>query len=1337
LNTAAFLLFEKTIFQWSHFEHTPFFLIIIIIFFSMKRGRVLDENPPTLFEELGELNNTVPLKKATHSPPPEKAKKSYNVYDPNDFGNPDDPNVDELVYEEELLDEEDALNAVDPMFLRAHETISKHAEDKKKKRFGRQLETVGDLEDFYGEEPDELFKKQEEDKRFNPNWDFHDASFRVKGQPAPSGAHLRPEIDQNVGTGDYTYYYQHTETTYALNEEGKPEIRHWGVDADGHSVLTRVKNFYPYFYFEGDEFTDIELIRKNLELHLSRTVPNRRGQPKVFKHILHVAEIEGRSICGYHKDEPLKRMFRMIMARPSFVAIARKSLDYGNRAVVSRSYPTYEANVPFELRYMVDTNLYGCQWTKLLSGRYERVDEDSSISNAQYEFVVDHLKKPLEPVAEDEREAQKLPPIGPMRLLSYDIEVFRKEAGFPTPDKNPVVNICCALSVTGKGIVDRVVFVLKPKLADGSWGTHNPIPGSTVYEFEDERHLLLAFSQYIQDCDPDGLTGWNTSSFDMPYLAGRAKANNILEHFMSFSRIRNKTVWLRERIFQSKAYGAKKNTELVCEGRFDFDGLIFMLRGQMKKYRSYTLNNIASEVLKDTKLDVDYSQIPILYESEDDADRTRLAHYCLKDSELPLQILDKLMAVVDGVEQARVTGVTFKWLLSKGQGVKTFSKLLRDKEQNEYVPTLSPRSSTGDTAGGYVEEPRRGWYPMPVITLDFSSLYPSIMIAYNICYSTKVSRRWAKTNLKDDDYWSPFPAIDGGKETDFVFVKKHIREGILPKMLDGLLSARRNVKGMMKKVDENLEALLHSVLNGRQMALKVVCNSVYGFLKAFILRDKDLMSAVTSYGRNMIYKVKEVIERDFQDREVIDVEACEKLGIDPEVEPKEGEKDLRPLRRLSAFIVYGDTDSVMVCFGDLEGKKKNRPKPKQQSLHNLWGKRERIEVEYDKNAPRSAGSDAIEPKYVILRQMIELGKEMAAKCTAEFEAPNSLTFETIKLRGGWLNKKRYFALEIEKFFEGERMVDAIKRASISVKGLEGKRRDNAFINSATQNECIRILLKENDIPKIERFIVSRITDLLMGRVDISELVITKGLSKTDEQYAKGGSKQQHVELKKRMAKRSKFTGEVVPDTGDRVPFIIKAASNNKKSSKGAEKASELSEHPLFAQRNGVPINTHYYINKQIWPAVSRIMTCVYEPERCPDIKSAMGDKKKETLKVYKRFFAPGCEHMRNKKQKTTGDFGIGKHTHILPKCLGCGSRLKNPDAACCDFCGTEKVRQKLETLKTAQEQTRDAAWDICRKCQGGSFNKVTCSNLTCKNFFHREQTLIDMEDLCTKLKRFN
>jgi len=456
------------------------------------------------------------------------------------------------------------------------------------------------------------------------------------------------------------------------------------------------------------------------------------------------------------------------------------------------------------------------------------------------------------------------------------------------------------------------------------------------------------------------------------------------------------------------------------------------------------------------------------------------------------------------------------------------------------------------------------------------------------------------------------------------------------------------------------------------------------------------MAAVTSYGRNMIYDVAKVIETEFQDNDVVDVEACKKLGLDPEEEeptPWAPEYDPRPRTRTKAFIVYGDTDSVMVNFGK-----------------------------------------------IILADVIRLGTAAAERCTAMMEKPNKLVFEAVKLRSLYLNKKRYAALQIEKYIKGERMVDAIKRAAVVVKGLEGTRRDNAPIGSDTQNEVIDILLREGDETKAEAHVISVITDLLMNRVDMSKLVITKGLSKTTEQYEKGGTKQQHVELQKRMRKRSKFTGEAVPETGDRVPFVM--IDDGDKNSK----ACSRSEDPKYALEHGLTIDTNYYLDKQIWPAVARVFTGVYQPKYCVMVDSGMPQKDKERLDVYKRFFAPNLDHMLSKKFKRvkTGKedapkSSIAHFAQVLPRCLSCHVQLraKEKNNPCCTECDEQQTRVRIEQEYEEKKKAKEAAWDTCRKCQGGGWERVTCSNVGCDNFFHRDQTIIDLEDICTDVKRFD
>lgn len=129
---------------------------------------------------------------------------------------------------------------------------------------------------------------------------------------------------------------------------------------------------------------------------------------------------------------------------------------------------------------------------------------------------------------------------------------------------------------------------------------------------------------------------------------------------------------------------------------------------------------------------------------------------------------------------------------------------------------------------------------------------------------------------------------------------------------------------------------------------------------------------------------------------------------------------------------------------------------------------------------------------VTLADCARLGALAAKLCTAEFEPPNSLTFETIKLRSIFLNKKRYTALEIERIIPGEHIKDAIVRGKVSIKGLEGKRRDNAPIGSDLQNEIVEVLLKEGNVDKAESMVKTVIADLLNDRVDMSKLIISKG-----------------------------------------------------------------------------------------------------------------------------------------------------------------------------------------------------------------------------------------------------
>ena len=149
-----------------------------------------------------------------------------------------------------------------------------------------------------------------------------------------------------------------------------------------------------------------------------------------------------------------------------------------------------------------------------------------------------------------------------------------------------------------------------------------------------------------------------------------------------------------------------------------------------------------------------------------------MAIYCIKDAYLPLRLMEKLMCLFNLTEMARVTGVPLTFLFTRGQQIKVASQLYRKARKHDLViPVERKGQDDGKYEGAVVIEPTRGFYKEPIATLDFASLYPSIMMAHNLCYSTLVPKFKAKNYDKDDITLTP--------NGDY-FVKTAKKKGILP-----------------------------------------------------------------------------------------------------------------------------------------------------------------------------------------------------------------------------------------------------------------------------------------------------------------------------------------------------------------------------------------------------------------------------------------------------------------------------------------------------------------------------------------------------------------------------
>ena len=165
------------------------------------------------------------------------------------------------------------------------------------------------------------------------------------------------------------------------------------------------------------------------------------------------------------------------------------------------------------------------------------------------------------------------------------------------------------------------------------------------------------------------------------------------------------------------------------------------------------------------------------------------------------------------------------------------------------IPVHQIHGTDDQFEGATVIEPLRGYYSDPIATLDFSSLYPSIIMAHNLCYTTlsnvNIQR---KLNIAEENLTRT--------PSNSAFVKGNLRKGLLPEILENLLSARKKAKAELKNEEDPLKK---KVLDGRQYALKVSANSVYGFTGAQMGKLPCLeISAVNDFIISEIFLYKNV-----------------------------------------------------------------------------------------------------------------------------------------------------------------------------------------------------------------------------------------------------------------------------------------------------------------------------------------------------------------------------------------------------------------------------------------------------------------------------------------------
>ena len=634
-------------------------------------------------------------------------------------------------------------------------------------------------------------------------------------------------------------------TWEARDVEGEHLISIFGKTEEGKSICVTT-TFDPYFFVKLPKgttptdvtrlYNDINALRKD--------------------HVTSYSLTKQKDVWGFQNNEEFYFMhlnFKTLEARRKVNSIFMYNNDF-------KKYHVYESNIDPVLRLMHRTGIQSTGWLdtgpNCVRSHLAKTDIDI--------WCNDWCT--LTPVERDD--------IAPFVVASFDIECNSSTKKFPDADvpKDACFQIAISLCKFGsEEPYDKTCLCYKK--------TDPNLEGSNIISFDTEREMLLAFKDYMNKQDIDIMTGWNIFGFDLEYIYKRAAMVGCGIDFYDLGKFKDSECHLVSKKLSSSALGDNFLKLLPMPGRFIFDMFHEVKKGY--KLDSYKLNEVSKLYLGDQKIDMAPKEMFARYLEGDPVKLREVAEYCVKDTLLPHRLIKKLCTLLNLLEMAKATWVPIAFLVERGQQIKVFSQLSKKARELGYmVPTIKYGAIPEEPyEGATVLEAQKGAYYTPITALDFEALYPSIMMAHNLCYSTYV--------MNEKDYGN-VPGVE--YETFKVGEKTYKFAQGVPSLLPAILLELKQFRKKAKKDMAAATGSMKEVYNGKQLAYKISMNSVYGFTGAGkgILPCVPIASTTTCRGRGMIEETKNYVEANFP----------------------------------GAKVRYGDTDSVMVEFdvGDRKGK---------------------------------------------------------------------------------------------------------------------------------------------------------------------------------------------------------------------------------------------------------------------------------------------------------------------------------------------------------------------------------------------------------------------------------
>ncbi|KAL2136842.1 hypothetical protein VTI74DRAFT_1056 [Chaetomium olivicolor] len=482
-----------------------------------------------------------------------------------------------------------------------------------------------------------------------------------------------------------------------------------------------------------------------------------------------------------------------------------------------------------------------------------------------------------------------------MSIMSLEIHVNSRGKLVPNPEEDEVQCIFWCLRsdeqcLFGTQSDDDTISGIIVLSEDGYLAKQ--IRGQTsieVVEEASELDLLIRIVETVRTHDPDILTGYEVHGSSWGYLIERAMHKYEYDLCSEFSRMKSDSVGKTGK--DADRWGFKTTSMLHVTGRHIIN-VWRAMRGELNLLQ-YSMENVVWHLLHRRIPHYSWRNLTDWYLSGRPRDLSKVLRYYFRRTRMDIEILEANELIPRTSEQARLLGVDFFSVFSRGSQFKVESIMFRIAKPENFLLVSPSRKQVGAQNAleclPLVMEPQSAFYPDPLLVLDFQSLYPSVMIAYNYCYSTCLGRvvSWRGTNklgfteykrregllklLKDNINIAP---------NGMMYVKPEIRKSLLAKMLTEILETRVMVKSGMK--EDKDDKTLQKLLNNRQLALKLLANVTYGYTSASFsgrMPCSEIADSIVQTGR-------ETLERAIA--------------------------YIHSVERWNAEVVYGDTDSLFV-----------------------------------------------------------------------------------------------------------------------------------------------------------------------------------------------------------------------------------------------------------------------------------------------------------------------------------------------------------------------------------------------------------------------------------------